>query len=511
MSRLVRRRGTDISLGVARRYERPARHPHVLRALIALSLLAAAACTDRGLLAPPTLEPLLVHVDEHWFRDAKQRVVILRGVDLSTLERRREPEGTRAPRDEDFAWLSSLGFNLIRLPIAWASVEPQPSVYDHGFMHDQVDPLLRLASDYGMQVVLAVHQVRWSRCIPGGSGAPAWTCADAKAAAPSEQPGWGQPGALAELRAARAACGFFRDALAPDHRKLREHYVDLWRNLARYYEQDKRIVGFDLLNEPNPSNCFPPLRFTADVLTPLYAELRQAVREQGAPQALVYQPAVSRGSALLGAPEAVGPGAVFAPHLFTQTFGAPREGALDAGTLATAYQRAQLLAAALGGPALIGEIGADAPADGTFRPATPEFLAASFDELDRRLIGGAVWAFVPHGDDPGAAGGLGINGDDVAVLARPYARRIAGLPLEMGFDSASRTFTFSFRDDPAAKPHDPSEIFLPAKLTYPEGFAVEVTAGDRWTFDEQNQRLLLYRGAAAQHSLRVTARAPSTP
>jgi endoglycosylceramidase len=489
---------------VARSYAHPPRQPRALFTLIAVALLAAAACTDRGLLAPPTLEPLLVHVDEHWFRDSKQRVVILRGVDLATLDRKREPGLARAPEPEDFAWLASLGFNLIRLPITWASVEATPNVYDHGYLHDVVDPLLRLASDYGMQVVLAVHQVRWSSCIPGGSGAPRWTCAGESTPAPTEQPGWGRPGALAEMRAIRAACRFFGDARAPDHRKLREHYVDLWRNLARYYEQDKRVFGFDLVNEPTPSDCFPPQTFTPDVLTPLYAELRQAIRAEGAPQALVYQPAVRRGSPLLGAPEAFGPGAVFAPHLFTQIFGRPAEGPAGRAALAAQYRHAQRLAGALGGPLLIGEIGADAPADGTFRPATPEFLAASFDELDRRLIGGAVWAFVPHGDDPGAPGGLGINGDDVAVLARPYARRIAGLPLDMGFDAKSRTFTFSFRDDPTTRPHDPSEIFLPAKLAYPTGFTVEVTAGDRWKFDEHNERLLLYRGDATQHSIRIT-------
>ena len=478
--------------------------------LVALLLLAATAC-DRGLLAPPTLEPLLVHVDEHWFRDAKQRVVLLRGVNFSTLEHGREPARTRAPREEDFAWLSSLGFNLIRLPIAWASLEPRPNAWDHGFLRDQVDPLLRLANDYGMEVVLSVHQVRWSDCIPGGSGAPRWACPAAADGATGEQHGWGRPGALDELRAARATCGFFRDAVAPDNRKLRDHYRELWQNLARYYEQDKRIVGFDLLNEPSPASCFPPVSFTADVLAPFYAELRGAVRAQGAPQAIVYQPAVTRGSALLGAPEAVGPGSVFAPHLYTQLFGAPLEGAVDGVALATEYDRAQALASALGGPLLVGEIGANAPADGTFRPVTPEFITASFDELDRRLIGGAVWAFVPHGDDPAAPGGLGIDGAEAAVLARPYARRIAGLPLDMRFDTGSREFTFRFQDDPAAAPPDPTEIFLPARLVYAGGFDVDVTQGDRWTFDEQNQRLLLYRGSAALHAVRITPRAAATP
>jgi len=483
------------------------RRTHGSAALVLLCCLAllATACSERGVLAPPTLEPLVVTVDGAWFRDAKRRVVLLRGANFSTLEREREPERTRAPREEDFAWLASLGFNLIRLPVAWASVEPRPSKYDHGFLHDQVDVLLRMASNHGMQVVLALHQIRWSSCILGGSGAPTWTCAAAESGA-DKQPAWGPAGVVADVRAARAQCGFFRDGIAPDGRTLREHYTETWRTLARYYEQDKRIAGFDLLNEPSPSSCFAAESFTADVLAPYYAELRREVRAAGAPQALVYQPSITRGSALAGAAATMGPGAVFAPHLYTQAFGMPADTSAEHDRLAADYEHAQSLARAVGGPLLIGEIGANAAPDGSYRPVTRDFVRASFDELDRRLIGGAVWAFVPQGEEIPASGGLGIgNESDAGVLARPFARRIAGLPVAMRFDTSSRAFSFTFRDDPAAAPSDPTEIFLPARRIYPHGYEVEVTPGDRWTFDELNQRLLLYRGAAPEHTVRITA------
>ena len=474
-----------------------------------LLLLVAAACSDRGWLAPPTLEPLLVHVDAPWFRDAKRRVVLLRGVDLSALERERDPARTRAPRREDFLWLASLGFNLIRLPIAWASLEPAPHTYDFGFLRDKVDPLLRLSNDHGMQVVLAMHQVRWSSCFDGGSGAPRWTCPDAAARAAREL-GWGQADTIAEIRASRAQCAFFRTGNGPTGLPLRDHYAGAWRAIARYYEQDKRILGFDLLNEPNPTNCFASLSFVPEALDPTYAQLRDVIRDEGAPQALVYQPSVTRGSALDGAPVGLGANSILAPHLYTQTFGAPDEGGVDPAALAAAYQRAQLMARALGGPLLIGEIGANGPPDGTYRPVTRRFLEQSLDELDRGLVSGAVWAFVPQGEEIPAAGGLGIgNEEDAAVLARPFARRIAGIPVAMHFDSGSGEFTFTFRDDPEAKPPDPSEIFLPAKRVYPDGYDVEVTPGDRFTFDELNQRLLLYRGTATEHTVRITR--TSTP
>ena len=462
--------------------------------------LLLAACSDRGAFAPPTLEPLLVHVDGPWLRDAKGRVVLLRGANVVY------PDGTppeeSAPREQDFAFLASLGFNFVRLPVAWASVEPRPGVHDAAFLRDRVDPLLRASSDHGMPVMLSLHQVRWSSCFLGGRGAPPWTCAGADVTQPP-RPGWGARDAIADLRAARAQCEFYRDAKAPDGVPLRTHYAATWGVMAHYYEQDRRILGFDLLNEPSPGNCFAPGAFVDDVLSPFYAELVRRVRETAAPQAIVYQPAVARGDALLGVAANPAPQSIFAPHLYGQTFGAPNDGTDAVAGLGAAYARAVDLAHVVGGPLVVGEIGGDAPPDGPNRPATREFLAASLDELDRRLLSGAIWAFVPSGDIP-PSGGPGIgNEEDAAVLARPFARRIAGIPREMRFDASTGEFHLRFVDDAAVRPPDPSEIFVPAARRYPHGFVVEVSVGDRWTYDEHNQRVLLYRGAGPTHDVTI--------
>ncbi len=464
--------------------------------------MLAAGCAERGLFTPPTLEPLLPRVDGPWLRDAKGRVVLLRGVNYLRTEM--PPEKRQALREEDFAFLASLGFNLIRLPVAWDAIEVRPDAYDLAYLRDHVDPVLRFASNHGMQVVLALHQPRAS-CVLGPGHAPSWTCSGAEDA-PAMQ-GFGPPGALAEARATRARCRFFRDVRASDGRSLREHYVETWRIVAGYYEQDRRIVGFDLFDEPSPGGCFPAETFASEVLHPFYDQIGAAIREAGAPQAIVVQPAVTRDDPLLGTPPIGDAVTILAPHLFGQTFGAPHE---DAHPLAAYYDRATQLAGRLGGPLLIGEIGADAPPVAGDRPATPAFLQESLDQLDRRLLGGAIWAFVPP-SDPTADPMRPSLGDpsQVDALARPYARRIAGIPLEMSFDAATRTFSFRFRDDEAVRRPDPTEIFVPAKRRYPEGFDVAVTDGDRWTFDEHTQRLLLYRGGATTHEVRITP-APGT-
>ncbi|MEW6268077.1 MAG: cellulase family glycosylhydrolase [Thermodesulfobacteriota bacterium] len=486
---------------VARR--RTSRAPLSLLGLGAL--LGAIACGDRGPLSPPTLEPLVVHVDGRWFRDAKQRVVLLRGVDYPVLVRGRHVGTKPQPREEDFQRLAALGFNLIRLPMAWSSIEPRPGAYDPQYLRQHVDPLLRFASNAGMQVVLAMHQVRWSDCVRGGSGAPAWTCADTAGTPP--RGGFGDAGTVAELRAARAQCAFFAGAEAPDGRTLREHYAEAWSTVAHYYEQDKRIAAFDLLNEPSAASCLPATSFVPEILTPYYRTLRRAVRGTRAPQALAYQPAVTRNDPLAGAPRSVGGRSILAPHLYGQTFGPPRASDDGVGRLADDYARAVELARALPGPLLIGEIGGDAAPQGSYRPTTPELVAASFAQLDRLLIGGAVWAVVPAGDHRAGAA-LALDDDATArLLARPFARRIAGVPISMELDDETGVWRFTFQDDPDRSPSDPTEIFLPARRRYPTGFTVEVSAGDRWTFDERTQRLLVYRGAGDVHTVRVAPRA----
>jgi endoglycosylceramidase len=468
------------------------------------TLIAATGCMERGPLSPPTLEPLIAHVDGAWFRDAKRRIVLLRGANYVQLARGADAQ--IAEREKDFQWLAALGFNLIRLTIAWSSLEPRPGAFDTTYLRDEVDPLLRFASNAGMQVVLAMQQVRPTDCFPGEGAAPAWTCAHASRRTREDDLA---PEAASEFRAARAQCAFFRGAETADGTTLRQHFAEAWRLIAHYYEQDKRIVAFDLLDEPGAAGCLAEPTFVADVLVPYYAELQRDVRDAGAPQAIAYQPAVRREDALAGAPRGIGPGAVLAPHLYGQTYGPPAAGApSDHDALAADYARALALARALGGPLLLGEIGGDAPPRGSYRPTTPGFIAASFAELDRLLVGGAVWAFVARGEERFAAQPVGIGNEAAArALARPYARRIAGLPTSMALDEATGEWRFSFRDDPDVAPPDPTEIFVPARRRYPGGFSVEVSPGDRWTFDERTQRLLLYRGGGDEHWVRIAPRA----
>ena len=134
-----------------------------------------------------------------FFRDALNRVTILRGVNLGgnsklpTLpysgETFREKNTLHVdPKkisfvgrpfelknaNEHFGRLAAWGFTFLRLQITWEAVEHEgPGIYDQDYLM-YLKKLCRIANTYGIKIFIDPHQDVWSR-FTGGSGAPQWT------------------------------------------------------------------------------------------------------------------------------------------------------------------------------------------------------------------------------------------------------------------------------------------------------------------------------------------------
>lgn len=179
-------------------------------------------------------------------------------------------------------------------------------------------------------------------------------------------------------------------------------------------------------------------------------------------------------------------------------------------------------------PILIGEFGIPFNLNGAAAYQNGDFsshakaLDYNLGALDEHLLSYTIWNYTP---DNSNARGDNWNGEDLSIfsrdqqedpadinsggralsaLLRPYARKVAGEPLNMRFDRASRLFTFSFRHD--SEVTEATEIFVPA-AQYPEGFRVEISDGE-YEFKEEEQ-LLLYRhsGKDMPHLVRVISKA----
>lgn len=479
------------------------RRPLVLCVLFASLLICACGGSGSSGAAPvASLEPLNIRADADWIRDQEGRVVLLRGANYSGLEFGNFIGSPAGPQQSDFAQLASWGVNVIRLPIAWHYLEPAPNQFDERYLREQVDPVIAWAEAHGIRVVIDMHFYFWSPCI-GGLGAPAWIC-----------DGHSYP--RGEVGLLQATCDFFRVAGGPrpparavDGRLLREHFLDAWRVAVRHYAGDPRVIGWDYFNEPF-GLCFGLTggAFEREALHPLYRRMREIAREESSDHTFFYEPHVTRNVGFAPALEPFGPDVVYAPHLYGSGGGSPDQpydGNAEA--LRSDYDAAASEAATLGGPLFVGEFGGNADGGPGFLQATERFLRDTYAELDRRLIGGTVWAYFPGGNGFSV---VEVDGSEkgrlVDIIARPYARRVAGIPTAMSFDVDSKEFYFSFRDDEIRQPPDPTEIFVPAARHYPHGFEVQVTAGDRWELDGMGTRVLLYRGRSAQHELRLRPR-----
>lgn len=454
------------------------------RALAALLLLAGlAACTDRGILAPPTLEPLDLTAEGPWLRDRMGRVVLLRGITLSALEHGRFEGEVDGPSQDDFRELERLGFNVVRVFLSWPALEPAAGELRYEYLVERVNPIVRLAAQHGMVVILTLYQRGWSRCFPDGLGLPLWSCADRDVAAQADG-----------LRV--AACELFEGTeKEPD---IRLHFLDAWKAIAEFYASDRRVIGFDLLEEPPEVACASGS--SEELVRRLYQEVGAELERLESRQVLFFDPPVNAGGSMPLAPSA-GVASVFAPHLFSQAFGRP-PGPREV-VLARAYAESAALAESADVVFFAGEIGAELPEEDGFRGVSAPYVSASLDALDRHLAGGTIFA----------AGGRNPPSEDAASplegAIRPWARRIAGIPQEMRFERENRSFVLTWGDDPERRTSDPTEIFLPKDL-YPEGFDVQVLPAGTWTWDEPTQRLLVYRSGAAGHALRVSPRAASS-
>jgi hypothetical protein len=95
------------------------------------------------------------------------------------------------------------------------------------------------------------------------------------------------------------------------------------------------------------------------------------------------------------------------------------------------------------------------------------------------------------------------GGRALEAVIRPYAQKVAGEPLRMSFDIASRRFEFEFHHDPQVSA--PTEIYLP-DFQYPYGCSVTVSDGS-YTLEPGSQTLVYrHSNSVSVHRLEIQPR-----
>lgn len=100
------------------------------------------------------------------------------------------------------------------------------------------------------------------------------------------------------------------------------------------------------------------------------------------------------------------------------------------------------------------------------------------------------------------------GGRALSAVVRPYAKKVAGEPLNMRFDPMRGIFTFSFRHDKDIK--EPTELYVP-NSQFPAGYRVEVTDGDYEINREEQSVIYRHTDKDIPHMVRIVSNTPPPP
>ncbi|MEO5875991.1 MAG: cellulase family glycosylhydrolase [Streptosporangiaceae bacterium] len=376
------------------------------RRIVAVALAAVVLAPQPVQAAQPvraatgwSLPPLTVQ--DAQIKDVRGRTVILRGVNVNQLNdyaQNDQPLPTTAPLGEtDFAEIAGLGFNVVRLNLAWSALEPTPGAFSQAYVA-RIRAAVADAKKYGIYTVLDMHQDAWGKAVgtPAGTscppltnpgigwdGAPAWA---------TRTDGWSTCNAAGVREVSPAVARAFQN-FYDDRDGIQGHLVRTWARLAAEFKNEPAVAGYDLLNEPNPGLRTPGS--AAEQLGRFYQRTIDAIRATGSQHLVIFEPSVLWSAFGI---DAVPPGkyltdplAVFSPHLYSESinlFG-------SVPSIGTAFAIARLAAASYGVPLWSGEWGwFGDPAEQT--PKVDRFL----DNADNALMGGAWWSWKQACGDP---------------------------------------------------------------------------------------------------------------
>src|SRR5688500_8549744 len=188
--------------------------------------------------------------------DEGGRQVLLRGINVNQLGDYFQADPalpTTMPLTErDFAEISALGFNVVRLVMSWSAFQPERGAFDEAYVA-RIREAVRLAAAHDLYVVLDMHQDAWGKhiatppdyqCEPGlgpavgWDGAPEWaTFTDGMTTCRAN-----------DTRELSAAVANAAEAFYAGREGIQSELVATWGRIAAAFAAAPNVAGYDLLN-----------------------------------------------------------------------------------------------------------------------------------------------------------------------------------------------------------------------------------------------------------------------
>jgi len=318
--------------------------------------------------------------------------MILRGANVPQLGR----SGPALARYSAYLDLArSMGFNVIRLPVSWAELEPSPGRYSTSYL-DAVKKIVDLAAENGMYVVVDMHQFKMD-------GFPTWV--------------------VPRLRNSdQAAAAFWHNSA------LQLELVKAWQALASLLKDRSAVAGYDLLNEPYGGTIM--WQDFAPVLNEFYSKLISEIRNVDARHIIFFEP--TEGVCVLGEHIALRPTGMnlaFSPHFYVS--GSVEY--LDN----VAQQLYNLTVSTWKIPLWVGEFGGlsvDVEHKDTFQS-----LAVTLGLFDRYAIGWAFWTLAETDAGPRLVDGSGQGSPLLTdIMTRVFPMSYAASDVTFSYNSTPR-------------------------------------------------------------------------
>jgi endoglycosylceramidase len=425
-----------------------------------------------------------------WITDAEGRVVILHGVNMVYKVPPYAPDAAGFGAD-DAAFLEAHGFNSVRLGVLHVGVEPQPGIYDDGYL-SRIAATVRILGQHGIYSLLDFHQDLYNEAFQG-EGEPAWSVQDdGLPAAPMA----GFPGNYVVMPALeRAFDHFWANSPGPGGPGLQDRYVAAWQHVASYFRGNPYVMGDDLFNEPWPGSQWPTCAspagcpvFDQTVLAPFMHRLILAIHAVNPSVVTYYEPNVlfDFGSdTQIGKPGDAQSGMSFHDYCVAGNLGMPQSGLGGTGcdsAESLVFRHADFQAQRTGDALLLSEFGATDDLTVIERIVT---------EADQAMVGWDYWAYCGCQDPTGSPteplvndpshppAGSNVRWQKLAVLERPYPQAVAGTLTGFSYDPTADIFQLSYSTARASgagrfAAGSETDVYVPA-LHYPRRYSVRVT------------------------------------
>jgi endoglycosylceramidase len=440
------------------------------------------------------------------FTNSDGQVVEMHGSNLVVKVSPYEP-AAEGFNSADAQFLQENGFNVVRVGIDWAALEPEPGDFNTAYLQS-IESTVQTLGQANIYSIIDIHQDAYSSAF-GGEGAPAWATESGDASNIS------LPFPLNEFfdpAETQAWDSFWSNADAPNGIGLEDNYAQMVEYLANAFNGNSDVAGFEVMNEPSAgsetlSTLLGSSFFDSQELTPFYNQAADAIRAVDPTTPIFVEPDVISGSVglplTLGTVDTSGVALSFHDYL--------------PGTLAELpINEAETYAQANDIPAFMTEFGAT---------NTQADIADPMDEANQDLISWTEWAFTGENDITTTASppsiesliydlgspptGDNVNTANLDTLAEPYPQVISGTPTSFSFENG--TFDFSYSTEEADglgsfAAGSQTTMSVPA-VEFPNGYEVSVVGGNVVSAPDAPELVIASNAGASTVSVVVTATA----